>query len=73
MSSTGKRKSKRNSPSFTAFATHNPSLMKLFGAIVLDAWKEKQALIFVQRPAATESNLEKLNQRKDDLDEVFMF
>jgi len=49
-----------------------PQYMKLFTAIVLDVWKEKQAQNITLN-ASLRQHLEDLNQRKDRLDETFIY
>lgn len=49
-----------------------PEYLKLFTAIVLDVWKEKQAQTITLN-ASLRQHLEDLNQRKDRLDETFIY
>jgi hypothetical protein len=49
-----------------------PQYMKLFTAIVLDVWKEKQAQTFTLN-VSLRQHLDDLNQRKDRLDEAFIY
>ena len=49
-----------------------PQYMKLFTAIVLDVWKEKQAQNITLN-ASLRQHLEDLNQRKDRLEETFIY
>jgi len=48
-----------------------PEYLKLFSAIVLDVWKEKQAQN-ITLTASLKHHLEDLNQRKERLEEVFI-
>ena len=49
-----------------------PEYVKLFNAIVLDVWKEKQAQSFALG-VTLKHHIKDLNQRKDRLDEAFIY
>jgi site-specific DNA recombinase len=49
-----------------------PEYVKLFNAIVLDVWKEKQAQSFAMS-VTLKHHIEDLNQRKDRLEETFIY
>jgi hypothetical protein len=49
-----------------------PQYIKLFNAIVLDVWKEKQAQILTLN-ISLRRHLDELNQRKDRLEDAFIY